>query len=164
MRAPPHRAHYHRHGGRRRLCGPAPDCRRWLVVLAALLLVDLVQAAASEGGQQWVFSTVDRQSCDDACAALSGGSPRPCIGERFREVVSETYFVENVQGGADCGAVYGLVPESDCPYSDIPQSQCWWGDHGDCSSTTSSGSRRFCPCACPSGAYSDTGDASACKP
>ena len=139
-----------------------------LAALQLLLLGGLVQAAFSAGGQQWVFSTVGGQSCDDACAALSGGSPRPCMGGRFSEVASETYFVENVKGGADCGG--GVVgPYSGSSYSDMPlrrtsDSQCRWGSGGDCSSTASSGVRRFCPCACPSGAYSDTGDASACKP
>ena len=161
MRARPRRDHYNR---RRRPCGPAPDCRRWLVVLAALLLVDLVQAAASEGGQQWSLSTVDGQSCDAACAALSGGSPRPCMGARFSEVASETYFVENVQGGADCGSgVDGPSSDANLPSRRTSNSVCLWGSRGDCSSTHSS-YRRFCPCACPSGAYSDTGDASACKP
>ena len=112
-----------------------------------------------------MFSTVDDQSCDAACAALGGGSPRPCMGGRFDEVASSTYFVENVQGGADCGGgVYGPGSWSGYPARRTSNSVCYWGSNADCSSNMGSGHRRFCPCACPSGAYSDTGDASACKP
>ena len=108
-------------------------------------------------------STVGGQSCDAACAALSGGAPRPCMGGRFSEVASETYFVENVKGGADCGGGLKGGNANFVPCRRTSDSECYWGSNGDCSATISSGYRRFCPCACPSGAYSDTGDASACK-
>ena len=143
---------------------PCTACPAGHVSAAGSTDASACKPTTSAGGQQWSLSTADGQSCDDACAALSGGSPRPCMGARFSEVASETYFVENVQGGADCGGgVSGPSSWSGAPSRAPSDSKCLWGPYGDCSSA-GGGDRRFCPCACPSGAYSDTGDASACKP
>ena len=122
--------------------------------MSALDLPILVDAKT---GSIWGDSTVQGQSCTDACQADGG---KECDATAFDEMDSQATFDE--ASSMTCEGGYESWGSGSVPHKYTSTKKCWYGTGGTCGASDSTYTR-VCPCKCGAGTYQpSTGIALTC--